>query len=438
MRVLLIDVEGVGLDFAWRCQAAGHKVKWFICKDKDGKRIPTGDGIITRVESWKPHMDWADLIWLADNVDCIEELEPYHKKGYPIIGPNMAAAKLELDRADGQKAFKAAGIDVMPGKDFSDYDSAIKYVTKENRKFACKPNGDADKALSYCGEPRSMLYMLNKWKKENGKPQEPFIIQEFQPGIEMAVGGWFGPHGWNKFFCENWEHKKLMPGNFGPNTGETGTIMHYTSDSELAEKCLKPFTKLLKSIGYCGYLDVAVIIDEEGQPWPLEFTCRPGWPAFIIQCAMHIGDPVEWMLDLVNGIDSLEVTEEVACGVICAIPDFPYGHVTRAENTGCPVHVEPKHVLRQVHPVECMMGTAPCAEDGEEPADGECLVSCGNYLAVVTGLGGTVSSAMKSCYKAVKYLEVPNNMIVRDDIGERLEDELPKLHDMGYSKDMDY
>jgi len=30
MKILIIDNDGVGLAFAWRCQKAGHIVRWFI------------------------------------------------------------------------------------------------------------------------------------------------------------------------------------------------------------------------------------------------------------------------------------------------------------------------------------------------------------------------------------------------------------------------
>ena len=148
MKILLIDLCGAALDWAMQCLEVGHEVRMWCGPRKDGQRCDVGDGIIQRVPRWEPHMDWADLIFLTDNAKEIEKLEPYRKKGYPIFGPGVEAAKLELDRDAGQQAFKKAGIDIMESIEFNDYDKAIDYVKKTMKRYVSKPSGDADKALS--------------------------------------------------------------------------------------------------------------------------------------------------------------------------------------------------------------------------------------------------------------------------------------------------
>ena len=59
------------------------------------------------------------------------------------------------------------------------------------------------------------------------------------------------------------------------------------------------------------------------------------------------------------------------------------------------------------------------------------------YLAVVTGVGKSVKEACRRAYKVVKELHVPN-MIYRDDIGERLEESLPKLQAHGFAEEFTY
>ena len=95
-----------------------------------------------------------------------------------------------------------------------------------------------------------------------------------------------------------------MNDDHGPNTGESGTVMRVVKTSKLAKIMLEPLTDLLEKVGYCGDIDVNCIIDEKGQAWPLEFTCRLGWPAFQLQTALVEGDPVQWLLDLAKGKDS--------------------------------------------------------------------------------------------------------------------------------------
>ena len=61
----------------------------------------------------------------------------------------------------------------------------------------------------------------------------------------------------------------------------------------------------------------------------------------------------------------------------------------------------------------------------------------GDYVAVVTGFGKDVKQAATRAYKTVDQLHV-SNMMVRDDVGEGLEEQLPKLHKMGYAMHCDY
>lgn len=435
MKVLLVDVGANFLDFALRCVNAGHSVKWFIAPDKNGKRIPVGDGLIEKVNDWQKWMRWAEIVVTSDNTRYMTMLEPYRKLGYPIFGPNVDAAEMELNRTTGQKILKDAGVQIMDYKTFTSYDEAESYVRKTMKRYVSKPSGDADKALSYVSKsPADMIYMLRRWKKM-GKLKQPFILQEFTPGIEMAVGGWFGPKGWLSAINVNFEHKKLMNGDLSVNTGEMGTVISYTKKEKLAEKVLFPVSDYLMKIGYTGYIDVAVIIDEKGTPWPLEFTSRPGWPHNQIITSLHQGDPVEWMADLLHGYDSLEVKEGVSTGVVVTIPDFPYNRIPREDLCGIPVYCDPTN--DNIHPAEIMAGIAPNVV-GNKVIDLPTWVSAGNYLLVCTGVASTVSASAKKAYETIKEIEIPNSPGYRTDIGRRLQKQLPILQKQGYAKGINY
>lgn len=435
MKVLLLDNGGNFLDFALQCLANNHEVKWFIAKDKNGNVLPIGKGMVERVYDWTKWMRWADIVILSDNAKYMDMMEPYRKYGYPIFGCPKAGADLELNRSTGQDLLKSSGVDILPYKTFTDYDAAEAYVTKTMKRYVSKPSGDADKALSYVSKsPADMIYMLRKWKKL-GKLKAPFILQEFCPGVEMAVGGWFGPGGWNSAINENWEHKKLMNGEKGVNTGEQGTVMRYVDKSKLAEKVLFPASQALLDMGYTGYIDVAVIVSEEdGTPYPMEYTCRFGWPHFQIVTSLHDCDPVEWMADLLDGYDSLRVKTGIATGVVCTIPDFPYNKLPREELCGIPVYCDQN---KNIHPAEIMLGSAPTME-GNKIVDRTQWVTAGNYVLVTTGVASTVSASSKKAYEVMKGIELPNSPAYRTDIGDRLKKELPTFQKYGYATGMTY
>ncbi len=437
MKILAVDCIGGMLDWCMQCLDAGHEVKLWV-KPRDGeKRNPIGDGYVSKVSDWRAHMGWASLIVLSDNANLMEELEPYFKKGYPIFGPNTAGAKLELDRQFGQDVFKKVGIKTMPSTAFTDYDEAKQYVADKMERFVSKPNGDVDKALSYVSKSaRDMIGMLDRWKKEQPQTQG-FILQPFVGGIEMAIGGWFGKNGWSKWFLENAEFKKHLPGDSGVSTGEQGTAMRYVKESKLADKLLTPLTSYLHSINFRGYFDMACIIDDKGVPWPLEATSRPGWPCFTIQTALHIGDPAQWMKDLLDGEDTLEVLDETAIGIVVSIPDYPFTQYTKRNCTGYPIYNTERLVTTDIHFCEVMLGDVVDEED-DKIVYKKGPVTCGDYVLIATGTDFDIHGAQKRAKRALKTIEISHSPGWRDDIGERLEKQLPVLQDMGYALEWHY
>ena len=431
MKLLIVDPQGAGLDIAIRAQRDGHKVKHFIRQTEKTKHI--GRGFVEIVPDFRPWLRWADLVFNTDNTFYLREMDAAKAEGGCIISASQASAEWELDREVGMNVLKKHGVACPSYKTFSNYDQAIAYVKKENRRFVSKPSGDADKALSYVGKtPADLVYMLERWKKAS-KLKGAFILQEFIGGIEMAVGGWFGPGGFNVGWCENFEFKKLMDGDLGVNTGEQGTVIRYVRRSKLAEKVLKPVERALERIGYVGYVDVNCIIDEKGTPWPLEFTMRPGWPTFNIQQALHTGDSIEWLYDLANGKDARNVTlDSPALGVVLSVPDYPYSHLTRKEVVGTPIYGITDGLWANLHPCEMMMGEAPC-DCGGEILTVPIPVTAGDYVLVVSAVGDTVLNAKEKAYRKLKRLQVPNSPMWRTDIGDRLGKQLPKLQAMGYA-----
>ena len=435
MKLLVMDTGKVGLDVALRAQDAGHDVRLWVPRYAGGKPRRMGEGLVEKPTSWEGSMKWADIIIPTDNAFYINDLEPYFKKGFPIFGCNKAAGELELDREKGQKVMEDAGIKVLPFEKFTSYSKAIDFVKKTRKTYVSKPIGEADKGLSYVSKDAAdMVFKLQRWSKSNTL-KEGFILQECMKGTEMAVGGWVGPGGWSRWWCENWEEKRLMNGGLGINTGEQGTTLRYVKKSKMAQKCLEPVTDYLFSIDYVGYVDVNCIVSEEGIPFPLEFTMRFGWPLVMIQMALHQGDPLKWMVDLMEGRDTLKVSEDVAVGVVLSHGDYPYSWYPPEENTGFPLKGLSKKNKDKIHAVEVMLDTAPVF-NGKEVVEDETLVTAGNYILVVVDTGESVTAASEGVYDTLKGLSLPNNFMYRTDIGERLEEELKVLQKHGFAEKM--
>jgi phosphoribosylamine---glycine ligase len=437
VRLLIIDHDDVGLALALRASEAGHEVRIFV-KPKHQKN-KTGNGFkgIEQIDNWVSSMAWADLIFPTSNDEYMERLDAFRDKNYPVFGPSKASSDLEIKRVKGMQFLEEHGIKCPPYEQFKTLQEAEKFVWKNGGRWVFKTLGDnEDKSLSYCSKsPADMISRLRRWADLGMNPKGPVMLQEFIDGIEMGVSRWMGSKGWIGLPNENFEHKPLMPSNCGPNTGEMGTVMKYEKQSLFYENLLDSLGPDLLKIGHLGDIDITAIIDEKGNAWPLEFTCRPGWPAFNIMLSEHKGDPIQWMFDALNGEDTLQVSEEIAVGIVLAHPMFPYDTPVD-EGSNVPVYGVTKKNVKYIQPQGIKMAKMPDME-GERIVERAIWATSGNYIAVVTGMGKSVKQASERAYRTVKEINI-SNKIYRDDIGEALEEELPRLQKHGYAKGFVY
>lgn len=387
-------------------------------------------------------MSWAGrdgLVLTTGNARYLVELDRYRDLGFHIFGPTAASAKLEIDRSAGMEAMKSVGIEVPAYQTFSDLKAAEAFARKSDQAWVFKTLGsEDDKSLSFVADsPADMVAFIQRQQARGLKLSGPVMLQEKIDMVsELGVSGWFGPEGflpdrWNRCF----EYKKLMPGDYGPNTGEMGTVCQYAENDKLAEMMLEPMAPILQALGHRGDFAIGCGIDSKGNAWPFEFTARLGWPAFFIQCASHKGDVAAWMLDLLNGKDNLRVDYRPAVGVVLAQPPWPQFNGKPECVEGNPI-TGMEDVWNQCHPAMMMIGKGPNMEGGKVK-DGPQYQTAGELVACVTGLGATVSKAHKACYAAADEVCFADK-IVRNDVGLKQEKELPALCKAGFCEGLEY
>lgn len=431
MKALILDNagDGCGLDIALRSANAGHAVRYWAPPHKGD----FGKGMIDKPREWEPSMDWAELIILTGNDKYEDTLAPYFGKGYPIFGTNAKSAELELDRKKGQDVLKECGVDILPCHTVDSIEDAIDYVTRNRKPYAIKPwGGTRDKAMTCVArDADEAIFILDHWKRTGHKGQ--LMLQEKVDGMEMGISGFFGPGGWCSWFEESFEHKKFLVDDLGCNTGEMGTVIRHVKKSKLFDRVLAPVTDYLHSCNFIGDCSINCIVDEDGNAWPLEFTMRLGWPDFCIRQSLIVGDPLEWIGDLIQGKDTFDVYDEIAVGVLVAHGGFPREDDSNWDWDGFPIAGIGKRELKNIHFQEVREGKYLAAE-GEK----EGLLTAGNYLMIVTGTGDTVRAAQEAAYEVAWKIKAPTNLMFRTDIGNRLSDDLPRLHRLGYARGMDY
>ncbi len=429
MKVLFVDPFGDMLTLALRAQEAKHEVVYYVNPNERHYHL-VGRGLVKRTGDFKPWLTWADMTVLADNCKNLRVLDHFRAE-HPekvVFGANQIGAAWETDRLLGMKVLERHGIKCPPTQLCTSYEQAVSYVKKrDDVRLVSKPCGDADKSLSYCSHgTEDMLFMLGKWKKE-GKIKDQFILQDFIPGTEFAVGGYVGRDGFSGGWEENFEHKKLMPGEIGTTTGEMGTVLMISKKSKLADQMLKPLEDELVNIGFLGDIDVNCIIDDHGTPWPLEFTTRFGYPSLQIQLNLMPDDPITWMFELgTHGTKPVFRQELVSLGISMCMSPFPYEPGPLELVTEFPVYGVTANNRKKLHPYHL--------QKGHETE----WATAGQYAMVVTGVSDTVTGAKENAMRTLKQINIPGDVLYRNDIGDKLSKFIPELQKHGYAMGFKY
>jgi phosphoribosylamine---glycine ligase len=150
-------------------------------------------------------------------------------------------------------------------------------------------------------------------------------------------------------------------------------------------------------------------VNEDGI-WPLEFTCRFGYPGFAILDPLQETSWGEIFRRMVTRSgERFQARSGFSVGVVLTTPPFPYTRHEVSEPVGLPVLID-----RAAEPGHLHFGEVGLDEHGQ-------LVTSGLYgwTMVVTGRGATIAEAKRQAYDHVDQVFIPN-VRYRLDIGDRL------------------
>jgi phosphoribosylamine---glycine ligase len=392
--------------------AEGHAVKVHVANPLCHGTLA---GLVERIADWKSELDWVraagdDGIILFENVaerrgSLQDELRG---SGLNVIGGSAYGDRLENDRGYAQEVLRNIGLSICPVRPFRDRDEAIRYLRADPGRYVLKFN-EGDTFVGQLNDGRDAIAVLA------GLPQGgsggSFILMEHVEGVEMGVGAYFDGEKFLKPSCLDWEHKRFFPGDLGELTGEMGTIVTYDRTARFHDLTLGRMERLLRDNGYCGYINLNTIVNEEGI-WPLEFTCRFGYPGFAIL------DPLQrtpWsalfhaMVTRSRG--AFDTLPGFAAGIVLSTPPFPYARPDVKVPVGMPVLFDPSVTdedARHIHYGEVGL------QNGQ-------LVTSGAYgwTMVVTGVGASILAARERANDLAGRVHIPN-VRYRRDIGSRL------------------
>ncbi len=415
MRFLGVGKDGSLGDMYLALLRAGHEVRTYI-EQPEWRGILRGFIHITA--DWKRELDWVregEGIVIFERADQGELQDELRRDGFHVIGGSAFGDRMENDRSFGQVCMREAGMTIAPTHAFRDFDVAMDFIARRPRRYVLKLNG-ADHASSCSvvgdmdgGEDIAALLRHHKETRTAGGSPD-FILMDHVSGVEVGVGAYFNGERFLEPVVIDWEHKRLFPGDLGELTGEMGTLLTYRGGEDLFERTLARMAEQLREGCYVGYININTIVNGDGI-WPLEFTCRFGYPGAAICSVLHLeGWDVLFRRLITRDRLDFPTRPGFAVGVVLTVPPFPIAEDYSEQSKGLPI------LFREI----------PTEDDwrhlqlSEVEKSGSGLVTTGGLgsLMAVTGIGDTVEQARAASYQRCGNIVVPG-LRYRNDIGLR-------------------
>lgn len=436
MKILFISHDFSGSGLCLRLHREGNEVRAFVADPLYGQIL---DGLVGKVASVDDGLAWVgrDGLIVMDEIDFGGLQDRLRADGYAVVGGSEGGDLLENDRLFCQRVLAENGVRTVPIHFFDNRDDAIRFVRHNPGRWVLKQNGQYDKSFCYVGmlsNGSDVLDLLEYYGRNTPQDTSHFILQQQIDGVEIGVGRYFNGRDWLGPVELNIEHKSLFPGGLGPNTFEMGTLMWYDPDdgNRLFREVLAPLAPYLRSIDFRGDFELNCIVNEQGA-FPLEATCRFGYPAVQLQTEFHLSPWGDFLGAVARGEDyRLEWRAGYGIVVLIALPPFPFYQCVKRERPlppGLQIHFReaPDEVeLRHFHPEEVTV-----RRDGQGRETWRTCTDTG-YVLHVSGLGATVEEARANVYRRIGNIVIPK-MFYRSDIGVRfLERDRGQLEKWGY------
>jgi len=337
----------------------------------------------------------------------------FRSRGLKVFGPSKEAAQLESSK-DFAKAFmKRHGIPTAAYETFSDAAAAHAYVDKNGAPIVIKADGLAAgkgvvvaMSLEEAHQAIDMMLADNKL----GDAGARVVIEEFLAGEEASfIVMVDGKH--VLALASSQDHKRLMDGDRGPNTGGMGAyspapIVTPQLHARVMREIILPTVAGMEKEGirYTGFLYAGLMIDAQGNPKTLEFNCRMGDPETQPIMARLKGDFSKVVEHAIAGtLNQIELDwdRRTALGVVLAAYNYP----------------DTPRKGDRISDIPAETADSVTFHAGTQIVDGKLVTSGGRVLCVV-GLADSVRSAQSVAYETVNRISF-DGMQYRRDIGYR-------------------
>lgn len=279
MKVLVIGSGARDHALFWKLSRDGHDVFFApgnpnVCE----ARVPMDPASLAKYAS----SQGVDLTIVGPEAPLAAGIANYfHSCGLALFGPTQAAARLESSKAFSKGFMQRYGV---PTARFTLCDSpekALQACGTYGYRVAIKPSGlTAGKGVSVCQREEDCARVIGEISRY-GRASDTLIVEECLVGEECSIHLFCDGRDY-ALFPPSRDHKRLLDGDQGPNTGGMGAVTVSLSASlfsEIEESIIQRSIEGLKKDGidYCGILYIGLMLTAEG-PKVLEYNCRLGDP----------------------------------------------------------------------------------------------------------------------------------------------------------------
>ena len=209
------------------------------------------------------------------------------KAGIKAWGPTAYCAQLEGSKAFAKDFMIKHHIPTAKYQTFSDAEQAIAYVKAEGAPIVIKADGlAAGKGVIVAMSEQEAVDAINDMLSGNkfGDAGSRVVIEQFLQGEEasficMIDGNNILP------MATSQDHKRIGEGDTGLNTGGMGAyspapvVTQQVHDKVIA-RVIQPVVDAMNANGtpYTGFLYAGLMIDDQNDPYVIDFNCRFGDP----------------------------------------------------------------------------------------------------------------------------------------------------------------
>ena len=216
----------------------------------------------------------------AGLVDALREA------GLPAFGPSAAAARIESSKRFAKELMTRAGVATARAIASSDPALARDAVRRMGLPVVIKAAGlAAGKGVVVCASVAEADAAIDAMLLEHayGAAGNEILVEEFMPGEELSL--FVITDGTNVLpMIPAQDHKRLLEGDHGPNTGGMGAYAPVTVGTpervqDMVDRVILPTLDTLRAEGtpFTGLLYAGLMLTATG-PRVVEFNCRFGDP----------------------------------------------------------------------------------------------------------------------------------------------------------------